>query len=113
MTGERGAALLLSRLQRAARCGLEARGRSDPGKLCRARDLHVTAAAHQNPQAAPTDTIEVQVNGKAIQIPKGSTVMQACDTAGIDIPRYAALVAVGLEYVAGLSAQRHTDMSVL
>ncbi len=40
-------------------------------------------------QAAPADDqIEVKVNGAPVQIPKGSTVMQACDAAGIDIPRY-------------------------
>lgn len=39
--------------------------------------------------AAPpaSDTIEVFVNDEAVQIPKGSTVLQACDAAGIDIPR--------------------------
>ena len=37
----------------------------------------------------PQDTIEVFVNGVSTQVAKGSTVMQACDAAGIDIPRYA------------------------
>lgn len=31
--------------------------------------------------------IEVFVNDQPLQIPKGSTVMQACDAAGVDIPR--------------------------
>ena len=30
------------------------------------------------------------MNGETVQVPKGSTVMQACDAAGIDIPRCAA-----------------------
>lgn len=34
------------------------------------------------------DTIEVFVNGQATTIPKGSTVMQACEAQGIDIPRF-------------------------
>lgn len=40
-------------------------------------------AADQTPQ----DSIEVFVNGVPTQVAKGSTVMQACDAAGIDIPR--------------------------
>ena len=35
----------------------------------------------------PQDTIEVFVNGVSTQVAKGSTVIQACDAAGIDIPR--------------------------
>lgn len=46
-----------------------------------------TSGRLQQPAAAP-DTIEVFVNDQAIQIPKGSTVLQACDAAGIDIPRF-------------------------
>lgn len=34
------------------------------------------------------DKIEVTVNGDPIRIPKGYTVLQACDAAGIDIPRF-------------------------
>ncbi|GBF88631.1 NADH:ubiquinone oxidoreductase 76 kDa subunit [Raphidocelis subcapitata] len=51
------------------------------------RGLHTSAAAAQ--QAAPQpDTIEVFVNDEPIQIPKGWSVLQACDAAGIDIPRF-------------------------
>lgn len=50
------------------------------------RAVHTTAGALQ--QAVPQpEMIEVFVNEEAIQIPRGSTVMQACDAAGIDIPR--------------------------
>lgn len=39
-------------------------------------------------QAAPADDMmEVFVDGKPVQIPKGSTTLQACDAAGVDIPR--------------------------
>lgn len=44
-----------------------------------------TGAADQTPQ----DSIEVFVNGVATQVAKGSTVLQACDAAGVDIPRLA------------------------
>ena len=47
-----------------------------------------TAVSQQAQQAAPQpEMIEVFVNDQPIQIPKGSTVMAACDAAGIDIPR--------------------------
>jgi NADH dehydrogenase (ubiquinone) Fe-S protein 1 len=54
--------------------------------LSAVRCLSTSASALQ--QAAPqSDTIEVFVNDEAVNIPKGSTVLQACDAAGIDIPR--------------------------
>lgn len=48
------------------------------------RGFHVTAAALQAPAA---DQMEVEVNGQNVNVAKGSTVMQACDAAGVDIPR--------------------------
>lgn len=36
----------------------------------------------------PYDWIEVFVDGHAVQIPKGATVFQACEAAGVDIPRF-------------------------
>lgn len=36
----------------------------------------------------PDDAIEVFVDGYAVKIPKGFTVLQACEVAGIDIPRF-------------------------
>eukprot|EP00879_Flechtneria_rotunda_P019257 GHRR01020224.1.p1 GENE.GHRR01020224.1~~GHRR01020224.1.p1 ORF type:complete len:491 (+),score=161.24 GHRR01020224.1:176-1648(+) len=59
------------------------------GCMGAARCLQVTASALQ--QAAPqqaSDTIEVFVNDEPVQIAKGSTVLQACDAAGVDIPRF-------------------------
>ncbi|KAF8071212.1 NADH dehydrogenase [ubiquinone] iron-sulfur protein 1 [Scenedesmus sp. PABB004] len=51
------------------------------------RGLRTSAAAAQ--QAAPAaDTIEVFVNDEPVNIPKGSSVLQACDAAGVDIPRF-------------------------
>lgn len=51
------------------------------------RLFHSSAASQQEPAAAPSDHIEVEVNGQPVQILKGSTVMAACDAAGVDIPR--------------------------
>ncbi|GAB4823947.1 hypothetical protein N2152v2_010993 [Parachlorella kessleri] len=48
-------------------------------------------AAAAEPAAAPApppDTIEVTVDGQKVTIPKGSNVIQACDAAGVDIPRF-------------------------
>lgn len=36
----------------------------------------------------PEDVIEVFVDGYPVKIPKGMTVLQACEIAGIDIPRF-------------------------
>lgn len=47
-----------------------------------ARLFHASAAVQAD------DQIECKVNGESVHVPKGSTVMQACDAAGIDIPRY-------------------------
>ncbi|KAL0925727.1 hypothetical protein M5K25_004094 [Dendrobium thyrsiflorum] len=38
--------------------------------------------------ANPEDAIEVFVDGYPVKIPKGMTVLQACEVAGIDIPRF-------------------------
>lgn len=56
---------------------------------CLQRSVQTTAGASQAAPAAQqaTDTIEVFVNDEPVHIPKGSTVLQACDAAGIDIPR--------------------------
>lgn len=47
-----------------------------------ARLFHASAVVQAD------DQIECKVNGESVHVPKGSTVMQACDAAGIDIPRY-------------------------
>lgn len=36
----------------------------------------------------PDDAIEVFVDGYPVKIPKGFTVLQACEVAGVDIPRF-------------------------
>jgi NADH dehydrogenase (ubiquinone) Fe-S protein 1 len=52
------------------------------------RSVQTSAGASQQPAPAQaSDTIEVFVNDEPVNIPKGSTVLQACDAAGIDIPR--------------------------
>eukprot|EP00897_Mesotaenium_endlicherianum_P007190 jgi/Mesen1/649/ME000109S10871 len=38
--------------------------------------------------AGPPGGMEVQVDGKSVHIPKGFTVLQACDAAGVEIPRF-------------------------
>ncbi|EXB95899.1 NADH dehydrogenase [ubiquinone] iron-sulfur protein 1 [Morus notabilis] len=40
------------------------------------------------PSPAPEDAIEVFVDGYPVKIPKGFTVLQACEVAGVDIPRF-------------------------
>ena len=36
----------------------------------------------------PDEAIEVFVDGYPVKIPKGMTVLQACEVAGVDIPRF-------------------------
>lgn len=36
----------------------------------------------------PDDAIEVFVDGFPVKVPKGMTVLQACEIAGVDIPRF-------------------------
>lgn len=54
------------------------------------RSVQTSAGASQPaaPAQQASDTIEVFVNDEPVQIAKGSTVLQACDAAGIDIPRF-------------------------
>ncbi|DBA80587.1 TPA: hypothetical protein ACH3X1_007848 [Trebouxia sp. C0004] len=47
-----------------------------------ARLFHASTAVQADNQ------IECKVNGESVHVPKGSTVMHACDAAGIDIPRF-------------------------
>lgn len=38
--------------------------------------------------AAKEEVIEVSVDGQPVKVAKGVTVLQACETAGLDIPRF-------------------------
>ncbi|KAH9305149.1 hypothetical protein KI387_009553, partial [Taxus chinensis] len=73
------------------------------GSILRARAISTTAAAEKPETAAatpkpvggarvelfkPEEAIEVSVDGHSVKIPKGFTVLQACELAGVDIPRF-------------------------
>ena len=50
---------------------------------------HSQLFSSSTPSPAPADNkIEVTVDGKSVEIEKGMTVMQACDIAGKEIPRF-------------------------
>lgn len=51
------------------------------------RQLHCAAALLQPTDALMLGLLQVFVNDEPIQIPKGWSLLQACDAAGIDIPR--------------------------
>ena len=36
----------------------------------------------------PEELTEVTVDGKKVRVPKGVTVLQACEAAGVNIPRF-------------------------
>lgn len=45
-------------------------------------------AAQPAPVAVPDDNmLELTVDGQQVKVPKGSNVLQACEAAGVDIPR--------------------------
>jgi hypothetical protein len=70
------------------RSSLQQRGRPLVQLLGRAVSSSAAVPhAEAAPQPAP-DHIEVFVNDEPVHIPKGSSVLQACDAAGIDIPRW-------------------------
>ncbi|EFJ45606.1 NADH:ubiquinone oxidoreductase 76 kDa subunit [Volvox carteri f. nagariensis] len=79
--------MVLSGLTRRAAVSL---GQLWPGAQELSRSISSSASALQQaaPQAPPSDQIEVFVNDQPVKIPKNSTVLQACDAAGIDIPRF-------------------------
>ncbi|KAG0587503.1 hypothetical protein KC19_2G169300 [Ceratodon purpureus] len=54
---------------------------------------HSTSAAalasnRVRPEKAEVETIEVSVDGLPVQVPKGMTVLQACELGGVTIPRF-------------------------
>ena len=83
----------MSRLLRPAGAGL--RGLSTPAAPAPAAPAASVSPAPPPPapSAAPKPAIppthmELEVDGKAVIVPKGVTVMQACDAAGVEIPRF-------------------------
>lgn len=64
-----------------------------PAAQAALRSLTTSGAALSAPPPPPpppppaSDLIEVFVNDVPVKVPKGSTALQACDAAGIDIPR--------------------------
>ena len=52
------------------------------GAVLSAEGIHSSALAQNAP-----DLITVTVDGRPVQVPKNATVLQACETAGIDVPR--------------------------
>lgn len=74
-------------LQRAARRAGGSVARCTDANRCAIAAFATQAQTRQTPQ----DTIEVFVNGVSTQVAKGATVMQACDAAGIDIPRWVSI----------------------
>ncbi|KAJ7557251.1 hypothetical protein O6H91_05G118900 [Diphasiastrum complanatum] len=61
------------------------------GGLQSVRHLQTLAVTPTGPKIIKADTeetIEVSVDGHSLQIPKGMTVLQACEVAGKEIPRF-------------------------
>jgi aerobic-type carbon monoxide dehydrogenase small subunit (CoxS/CutS family) len=52
------------------------------------RFLHQSVATLAADQPAPIETVELFVDGKPVSVPKGASLIQACETAGAEIPRF-------------------------
>lgn len=52
-----------------------------------ARYLQRSSAALSGP-APPADTIDLTIDGKAVTVPKGASLIQACEKAGAEVPRF-------------------------
>ena len=85
-------------IQRSSPPPLSALALLHPGATMQRRSLSAAArglrpwlqARGMAVQPAPAeDLIEVTVDGKPTKVAKGSNVLQACDAAGVDIPRCA------------------------
>lgn len=46
------------------------------------------ASPRVKPEKPEVETIEVSVDGMPVQVPKGMTVLQACELGGVTIPRF-------------------------
>jgi NADH-quinone oxidoreductase subunit G len=47
-----------------------------------------TATAAAQPLVTPPDHVNIEIDGKALQVPKGAMIIQAADKVGIQIPRF-------------------------
>ena len=47
-----------------------------------------SSASAQVAIAQDVELVDVTVNGVAVQVPKGASAMQACEAAGVDVPRF-------------------------
>lgn len=57
--------------------------------LLLARRLSVPSRAiSQVRRKLSTDTVSVTINGKAADVPASATIIQACDSAGVEVPRF-------------------------
>merc|ERR1711920_845620 len=51
----------------------------------------LSASSSSSAEAAPApaeEMVELTVNGKTVSVPKGASALQACDLAGVDVPRF-------------------------
>ncbi|KAI8470294.1 MAG: NADH:ubiquinone oxidoreductase 76 kDa subunit [Monoraphidium minutum] len=74
-----------------SRAAQDARPGGQAGGLLRravARSTPQRSARRASAAAGPRNHLQVFVNDEPVQIPKGFSVLQACDAAGVDIPRF-------------------------
>jgi len=69
------------------------RGISGNGKASAAAAVPASEAKKASPPPPPPpapaeDTIEVEINGEKVAVERGSTVLQACEEVGVEVPRF-------------------------
>ena len=85
-TGKQSEARFLSSPAPAPSAPLDLRPRSLTSRLRRLKRLPYDQAGGARGMSG--ETVPVFVNGEEHQVPKGVTVLQACEQAGVDVPRF-------------------------
>lgn len=77
--------LFRNTLRQAGVAGVE---KNSTGGVRHATSAAALASNRVKPEKPEVETIEVSVDGMPVQVPKGMTVLQACELGGITIPRF-------------------------
>lgn len=57
--------------------------------MMKAASLHTSAARLQaSPAPEPPKMVKLSINGKDVEVEQGTAIIQACEKAGVQIPRF-------------------------
>lgn len=80
--------LFRNTLRQAGVAGVQTFEKNSTGGVRHATSAAALASNRVKPEKPEVETIEVSVDGMPVQVPKGMTVLQACELGGITIPRF-------------------------